>query len=211
MKLIILAFGLLAVFIGLLVCLRQLNVAQPPQVVVKSQGPTIERLERLSSLVTSRVSVADILIGEGEGCCGAWLIRGDALLAVDLTRVQITEKSEDARRATIVLPQPSVLQPRVDHERTKTWEVRRNVWLPWHADQDKLRDAVMLQAQYLVSQAAGSKENVEQAKRSAEAILRALFEELGWEVKICWQETHAEPKHGSSASAPAETAASNAL
>jgi len=208
MKLIILALGLLAVFAGVLVCLRQLRIEQPPPVVVKSQGPTIERLERLSSLVTSRVSVADILIGEGEGCCGAWLIRGDALLAVDLSHAQITEKDEGARRATIVLPPPGILQPRVDHERTKTWEVRRNVWLPWHADQDKLRDAVMLQAQCLVSQAAASKENIEQAKRSAAAILRALFEELGWDVRICWQETHAEPKQGSSS--PAETPASKA-
>ena len=62
MKLILFAFGILvAVFAGLLVCLRQINLAQPPPVVVTSTGPTIERLERLSSLVTSRVYVADVL------------------------------------------------------------------------------------------------------------------------------------------------------
>ena len=126
MKLIFLALGLLAVFAGLLVCLRQLNFSQPPPAVVSSQGPTIERLERLSHLVSSRVSVADVLIGEGDGCHGAWLIRGDALLAVDLTHAQISEKDEAARRATILLPQPGILQPRVDHSRTKTWEVKVN-------------------------------------------------------------------------------------
>ena len=47
-----------------------------PSVVVTSQGPTIERLERLSHLVTTRVYVADVLIGEGDGCRGAWLIPG---------------------------------------------------------------------------------------------------------------------------------------
>jgi len=207
MKIVLLALGLLAVFAGLLVCLRQLNFAQPP-ITVKSQGPTIEKLERLSHLVSCRITVCDVLTGTGEGCCGAWLIRGDALLAVDLTRAQITEKDEGARKATIVLPQPSILQPRVDHLRTKTWEVRTLAWLPWHADQDKLRDAVMLQAQCLVSQAAASKENIDQAKRSAEAILRALFEELGWDVRICWQETHAEPKPSGSSTMEAAGKAS---
>ena len=189
MKLIFLALGLLAVFAGLLVCLRQLNFSQPPPAVVSSQGPTIERLERLSHLVSSRVSVADVLIGEGDGCHGAWLIRGDALLAVDLTHAQITERTKLPGELLFSLPQPGILQPRVDHSRTKTWEVKTTTFIPWHADQDKLRDAVMLQAQNLVAQAAASKENIEQAKRSAKAIFRALFEEVGWEVRVTWKET----------------------
>ena len=56
-------------------------------------------------------------------------------------------KNEATKQALIVLPQPEILQPRVDHDRTKTWEVRRMVWLPWNADQDQLRDEVMRQAQ----------------------------------------------------------------
>jgi Protein of unknown function (DUF4230) len=190
MKIIILAFGLLAVFVGVLVCLRHLRVAQPPPpIVVTSQGPTIERLERLSQLVTSRVYIADVLIGEGEGCRGAWLIRGDALIATNLNRAVIAETDESAKRATIRLPQPEVLQARVDHERTRTWEVSRMTWLPWNANQDRLRDEVMLQAQRLVAQAAGSKENIEQAKRAAEIIIGALYEHVGWEVHVVWQET----------------------
>ena len=58
-----------------------------PTVVVHSQGPTVERLERLSHLVTTRVYIVDVLIGEGEGCRGAWLIKGDACVAVNLGRV----------------------------------------------------------------------------------------------------------------------------
>ncbi|MGO9112092.1 MAG: DUF4230 domain-containing protein [Thermoguttaceae bacterium] len=178
---------LLAVFAGLLVCLRQFHVEQPP--VVTSQGPTIERLERLSSLVTSRVYVVDVLIGEGEGCHGAWLIRGDSLIAVNLRQAAIVEKDESAKRATIRLPQPEILQARVDHEKTRTWEVRTTTWIPWNADQDKLRDAVMVQAQRLVAHSAGSKENIEQAKRAAEVIIGALYEEVGWNVKVVWAET----------------------
>ena len=69
-------------------------------------------------------------------------------------------RRNEAGQALIVLPAPEVLQPRVDHRRSKTWEVRRMTWLPWNADQDRLRDEVMLQAQKLVARAAGSIESV---------------------------------------------------
>ena len=130
----------------ILVLPRLVPPATPAPVVVHSQGPTIERLERLSHLVTMRVQVADVLVGEGEGCRGAWLIKGDALVGVNLGRARIAEKDETTKQALIVLPPPEVLQPRVDHRRSRTWEVRRMAWLPWNADQDRLRDEVMLQA-----------------------------------------------------------------
>jgi hypothetical protein len=188
MKTIILALGLLAVFAGLLVCLRQLRVEQPSPMVLSSAGPTVQRLERLSQLYTGRVYVADVLIGESDNSRGAWLIRGDSMIAVNLSKATIVEKDDIARRATIRLPQPEVLQARVDHERTKTFEVKTTTWIPWHADQDRLRDEVMLQAQRLVGQAVGSKENIEQAKRTAEIVIATLYEHCGWNVQVTWQE-----------------------
>ena len=158
----------------------------PPPVAIYSQGPTIERLERLSQLVTIRVHVADVLVGEGEGCRGAWLIKGDALVGVNLGQARITEKDEATKQARIVLPAPEVLQPRVNHERTRTWQVSRMAWLPWNADQDRLRDAVMLQAQQLVAHAAASSDNLQQAKTAAEAIITAFYREVGWQVTVSW-------------------------
>ena len=73
--------------------------------------------------------------------------------------------------------------------RCKTWEVKTTTWIPWHADQDRLRDEVFLQAQRLVAQAAGSKENIEHAKRAAEIVIAAFYEHVGWDVKVVWEET----------------------
>lgn len=182
---VLLALGIVVVLAGVYVYFR-LRRADPPPIVVSSSGPTVERLQRLSSLVTSRVQLADVLIGTGEGCRGAFLIRGDCLLAINLSHAAITERDEEHSRATILLPLPEVLQPRVDHERTKTWEVSRMTWLPWMANQDRLRDEVMLQAQRMIAQAAGAQENVEQAKRSAEVIIGALYEQVGWQVNVQW-------------------------
>jgi hypothetical protein len=158
----------------------------PTPVVVHSQGPAIEKLVKLSQLVTTRVQVADILVAEGQGCRGSWLIKGDALIAVNLDRAKITDKSEDTKQATVILPQPDVLQPRVDHRRTRTWSVERLAWLPWNADQDALRDAVMAEAQRLVAHTASSAENLSKAKLTAETVLKGLYSEVGWNVAVKW-------------------------
>ena len=158
----------------------------PPQPVIQSQGPTIERLEQLSHLVATRVYIADVLVGEGNGCKGAWLIRGDALIAVDLSKASIVEKDEAAKKATIRLPPPEILQARVDHERTQIWELKSTTWMPWAADKDSLRDTVMAHAQRLVGHAAGSAENIQAAKIAAETVLRALYSEVGWQLTETW-------------------------
>ncbi len=91
------------------------------------------------------------------------------------------------KQATIILPEPQVLQPRVDHSRTRTWAVDRLVWLPWHADQDSLRDAVMAEAQRLVEHTAASAENIQAAKMTAEGVIKALYAEVGWQVAVEWE------------------------
>ena len=158
----------------------------PATVVVHSQGPTIQKLERLSTLVSLRVEIADILVATGQGCRGSWLITGDALLAVNLSQAKITDKQDDAKQATIILPQPEVFQPRVDHSRTRTWSVERVAWLPWNADQDALRDAVYAEAQKLIAHTAASAENIQAAKLTAETVLKALYAEVGWTLAVKW-------------------------
>lgn len=172
---------------------------QPQPIIIQSQGPSIEKLEQLAHLVATRVYVADVLVGEGAGCKGAWLVKGDAIVAVNLGQATVIEKTEATKRATIRLPLPEVLQARVDHTRTKTWEVRTTTWIPWTSDQDALRDAVMQHAQELVAHAAASPENIQQAKASAESAIRGFYSEVGWHVTVTWA-----PSEGQKAAPPAK-------
>ena len=94
MKTAVFALVLFAGFIGVLVYLRQLRIAQPPSIAISSSGPTIERLERLSQLVTSKVTICDVLVGVSEDSKAAFLIRGDALIGLDLSKTVITEKDD---------------------------------------------------------------------------------------------------------------------
>jgi hypothetical protein len=183
---------------------------QPPPparaVRLASQGPTIERLERLAQLITTRVYVADVLTADGEGYQGAWLIKGDALIGLDLGRAVVADRDDDCRQAVLRLPPPAVLQSRVDHERTRTWEVRKTTWVPWSGNQDALRDAVMYQAQKLVAHAAGSQENLRHARTRAEVVIGGFYAAIGWRVEIRWQDATPtqEPVASDGAAAPSK-------
>jgi hypothetical protein len=182
----ILLIVLAAASSAILLVPRFIPPERPAPIVIHSEGPTVEKLERLSQSVATRIQIADILVAEGNGCRGSWLIKGDALLSVNLGIASITDKHEDSKQATIILPEPQVLQPRVNHERTRTWAVDRLAWLPWNADQDSLRDAVMAEAQKLVAHTAASAENIQTAKMTAETVLKGLYSEVGWNVAVTW-------------------------
>ena len=162
-------------------------------VVVTSQGPTVERLKKLAQLVTLNVSVADVLVGEGKGCRGSWLIKGDALIGIDLNNAEIVSKNDETKQATIRLPRPRVIQARVDHGRTRTWNVARLHWYTIGWDSDALRDAVMKQAQELVQHAAENESNLLQAQIHAEEIIKSFYSEVGWSVTVKWQDPSSQP------------------
>ena len=71
------------------------------------------------------------MLAKGEGYRGSWLIKGDALLSCDVSQAKIVRVDTTARTATLRLPPLHVTSARVDHEKTRTWSVERNTWLPW--------------------------------------------------------------------------------
>jgi hypothetical protein len=152
-----------------------------------STGPTIEQIQSLGQLVSTRVTISDILTGEADDVRGVWLIKGDALLGIDLTSPTVEVEDRDKHRAVIHLDEPTVLSARVDHERSMTWDVRRTSWLPWRGDTDRLRDRAMYHAQRLVEHAAGQPDIVKEAKRNAERALADVYRAVDWHVEIRWK------------------------
>ena len=96
----------------------------------RSLGPTVSHLERIGELASARIHVTDILMADGEGFRGAWLIKGDALLACDVSRAKSQSLNPAARTATLRLPPLRVTSARVDHTKTKTWSIEKKTWLP---------------------------------------------------------------------------------
>ena len=159
----------------------------PTGVAVGSTGPTITEITSLGELVVLRSSVADILEGDGEGYRGCWLIKGDALMSVDLRSAKMISRNVEEKLFVLQLPQPRIIQPRVDHRKTKTWSVVRTTWIPWGGDPDKLRDGVMQQAQELVECVCRNEEMMEQARTNTTLVLEMMFKFIGWTVEIEWE------------------------
>ena len=156
-----------------------------------SSGPTIIQLERLQYVVSSRVHVADVLVGESRWLEGSWIITGDALLAVDMSRAEIKDRDEKARTATIILPHPAVLSARVNHERSQQWDVKSRSWIPLAGlllgDRRAIEQQAMREAQRLVERAAGTEDKMATARQGVESMLAEFYRAVGWQVSVRWK------------------------
>jgi hypothetical protein len=157
----------------------------------RSTGPTVVQLEQLRQLVSTRVNVTDVLVGESRWLEGSWIIQGDALLAVDMSGAEIKERDEVARTATIILPRPAVLSARINHERSQRWDIKSRSWIPLAGsllgDRRAIEEQAMREAQRLVERAAGTEDNAATARRGAEGALAAFYAAVGWRVSVRWK------------------------
>ena len=157
----------------------------------RSAGPTVVQLERLQQLVSTRVRVTDVLVGESRWLEGSWIVTGDALLAVDMSKAEIKDRDETARTATIVLPRPAVLSARVDHEGSRRWDIRSRSWIPLAGsllgDRRAIEEQAMREAQRLVERAAAAEANAATARRGVESMLADFYRAVGWQVSVRWK------------------------
>ena len=109
---------------------------------------------------------------------------------VDLSKARIELVGVEARTATIVLPPPHVVSARVDHTRSRIFDVQASgLWsiIPTDAGRAELIDQAMRQAQESVRCAASDQAIMEQARtRAALLICTFLADSLGWSVEVRW-------------------------
>ena len=157
----------------------------------RSPGPTVVQLERLQQLVSTRVHVTDVLVGESRWLEGSWIIQGDALLAVDMSKAEVKNRDEKARTATIILPHPAVLSARVNHERSQQWDIKGRSWIPLASlvlgDRTAIEKQAMLQAQQLVERAAGSDSHKTTARQGVASMLAEFYQAVNWHVSVRWK------------------------
>ena len=157
-------------------------------------GLTVERLQPLSSLVTARVDVADVvettLAGHTGSVKAAILVKGDFLLGTDLSAARFEAVDTVRRTATLVLPPPAAASPRVDHARTRVFAINTGGLWQVVPGGDEAATAVVnrayADAQRIVTLAADDRALLDRARRQAESVLKTFFAAVGWTVKIMW-------------------------
>lgn len=165
----------------------------PPQLVIRS-APSVEQIQHLSEFVTLRVAVVDILQVEQDGWIsgykGAWFISGDALWTTDLQRARVREIPGQSGKSfvRIELPPPVVSWARLDHTRTRTYDLRSKSWIPLMRVPEQVRDEAYERAQEIVARTAARDEYRRQAQRQTEAVLTRFFTDAGFAAEIVWIE-----------------------
>lgn len=169
--------------------------AMPPPRAVFATAPTVEQVRQVAELVALRIRVVDILTVEQAGWLsgykGAWLIQGDALWSTDLEQARLEEiiSATGETSIRIELPRPDVCWARIDHARTRTYDLQSKAWLPLFRIPESVRDDALRQAQELVERAARRDDYRQQAERQTERVLTTFFAGRGLSVEIVWQDT----------------------
>ncbi len=182
----------LAGIVGLLWSVYQLGqraAGRAPAELV-STGPRIEDVRQIAKLAVLRVQVADVIEGRNAGAEAAVLVRGDADVVVDLEQIEITERDDAARTATLIVPRPHAERPRVDHDRTKLYALRETglaALNPFADARPGLLADAMRAAQDSVARAVQAEEFVTKAQQQTEALLLNYGQALGWQVRLRWQ------------------------
>jgi hypothetical protein len=158
----------------------------------RDTSPTIDQIQQLASLATLKVNVADVqqtsINGYTGGIRAAILVKGEFLLAVDLTQAKFESKNNRAKAAVIVLPDPKVLNPRLDHDKTRLFGISEGglwVLVPGDAAHVAVLNQAYRNAQKIVALAANPA-IIQEAKQHAEQVIKCFFQAVGWTVTIVW-------------------------
>ena len=170
----------------------------PIQITQYTSEPTIQTLEKLSHLVSLKVHIADVLEANSKAGMkyvkGAWLIKGDALLGVDMTKASIALIDHTNRYAIIMLAPPQVMSARVDHDKTKTYNVTSGTFTPGDFE-SSVRDNAMREAQQLITYAANHEDNVSLARDRCELLLKGFYALTDWTIDVKWSDRMIIPEN----------------
>lgn len=164
------------------------------KIVVESL-PTVERVTEIGELCVLKLKLSDMLEAKSPTLKASWFIAGDALISVDLREARIEHLDRDSKQIILQMPPLHVVSPRVDHTRTRSWDIESVCWHDGWFTYDKLgksqrvQQAAMREAQEMIAEVAQDPEFIDDARSSAERLISALYKETGYTVSFEWPDT----------------------
>jgi len=154
----------------------------------------LEQIQQMATLATSRIEVADVHTTVLTGATGSLrmvvLVRGEALVGVDLSEARLETIDAAGRCAVLVLPPPEVLSARIDHHRTAMHSMdATGLWrlLPPDAGRAELTERCMREAEHRIRRAGDSDERMRQARIQAETVIGQLGDRaMQWTLTVRW-------------------------
>lgn len=175
--------------------LSQWKPHRPGTAVLLGSAPRLEQIQALSHLATLNVEVTDALVfqlnGKTGGMTAVLVVRGEAVLGVDLKEIRFSEVDETRRRVALELPQPKILSASLDHQRTRVVALQSSgLWFftPGGSGADAaVLDDCYRHAEGIVQDAAGAPELLARAKEQVRVALVAFLAGMNWTLECRWR------------------------
>jgi hypothetical protein len=166
-------------------------------------------LEKMGRLVALRVNYADVIEFNQPrtqdipltqwalhlgGTRVLQVAKGDCTLAADLTAARYEQVDQSAKRLTVVLPPPQLMNARINHEpREKGGSYLYAVTsegleplIPDSANRTAAINNSLVRAQEAIERLCRQPDMIATAQRNAEDILASLFRAAGWQASFQW-------------------------
>ncbi len=158
-------------------------------------GPLIEAVQGLSSLVTLRVTVRDVLVTDIHGYTGGvtavLVVGGEVEWATDVVAARLEQINSVSRTVTVVLPPPTLHAVRIDTAKTKIATLTvHGLWIVVpgsEAEKAVVNRAYVSAEQAVRSAGEGASFGIE-AQRRTERLLDSVGRDQGWKVRVQWLE-----------------------
>jgi len=150
---------------------------------------SVDKIEKMGKLELVKVNIKDVLEQTSErpfylpNAKAVLIIAGEVIAGVDLEKVQRDDIVDSDDQVTITLPKPEILLSKVNHEKSKIYDVE---WGGFSTA--NLVDEAYKNAELAIIEEAGKTGYEETCRNNARALLTPIFRELsGKEVLITFK------------------------
>jgi hypothetical protein len=146
----------------------------------------VQEVRRLNELVTVRYSIERVVgLKEEKSPVGTesilLLVQGKVLAGIDLTELTPGDVTVKRGVVRVRLMPPHIQEAYLDEKYTKVWDRSITWWTPWVTPDADLEHKARMQAVSDIKAAALDMGILAEAKRNAEADIRAILQALGVE------------------------------
>ncbi|MBN1399170.1 MAG: DUF4230 domain-containing protein [Bacteroidetes bacterium] len=150
---------------------------------------SVEKIEKMGKLELVKVNIKDVLEQTGErpfylpNAKAVLIIAGEVIAGIDLEKVQKEDISDSGTELTITLPKPEVLMSKVNHEKSKIYNIE---WGGFSTA--SLVDEAYKAAERRIIEEALNTGYEETCKNNARTLLTPIFREIsGKEINILFK------------------------
>jgi hypothetical protein len=169
--------------IAIIIYLRFFGGAGGTHRTLDSPG-VLKEVRRLNDLVTVRYSIEKVVgMKEEKSPVGTesilLLVQGKVLAGVDLAELTPSDVAVNRDGVRIRLTPPHIQEAYLDEKYTKVWDRSVTWWTPWVTPDADLEHKARMQALSDIKASALEMGILGEAKRNAEADIRAILQALG--------------------------------